>query len=500
MKFQKCAHFFLIIGLLSLCFQAYGQDRKLVQPLHEVTLKEAHVGNLEIDTRLLDSYGLLPENERDFYLEARRIFTSRITDFTDPQIVAAARKNKVALMSGPLLGNLKTDGVNISLRPSSIKRLKVKVLQTDGQKVKTYTLKPKTPGKEHRIQLTGLNTNTEYHFQVFSKRKQLAAGSFRTAPEINAKEPVRIAFSSGFHKIGVHNPNLINTIVNRKPQAMVLLGDLAVDDREDNFSMHRSDYLLRDVAKPWQKLASNLAIYAAWDDHDYLNNDLAGVPKRFTNSDRDELRELWRENWNNPPNEAAGIYFSTRIGNVELIMLDTRSYRENEKRGQYGAYLGKAQLDWLKNTLKQSTATFKVVSSGTMWSDYITPGKDSWGTWDTLGREEVFQLIETENIPGVVLISGDRHGARAFKIPRPSGFKLYEFQIAAMGGVPGPRAIAKDDSQQLFGYLGLGLKAFGELHFDFDAGQPKLNFRLIDEVGKVMEEHELSYELLKPRK
>lgn len=499
MKFHRITYLFLLIGSFSFYYPVYGQKIKTIPPRHEVTLKEAHIGNLEIDTKLLDSYELLPENERRFYLKVRRVFTSKITDFTDPQIVAAARKNNIALMSGPLLGDLKTDGLNISLRPSTTKRIKVKLLEANGQKVKNYTLKPKKPGKEHRIQLTGLNSNTAYQFQVLSKGKQLAAGSFRTAPGINEKEPVRIAFSSGFHKIGVHNPNLINTILDREPQAMVLLGDLAVDDRENNFSMHRSDYLLRDRAKAWQKLAANSAIYASWDDHDYLNNDLAGIPKRFTKEDRDELRKLWRENWNNPPNETAGLYFNTRIGNVELIMLDTRSYRENEKRGQYGAYLGKEQLDWLKNTLKKSTATFKIVSSGTMWSDYITPGKDSWGTWDTLGREEVFQLIETENIPGVILISGDRHGARAFKIPRPSGFKLYEFQVASMGGVPGPQAIAEDDSQQLFGYLGLGLKAFGELDFQMKAGQPTLTFRLIDEEGKVMEAHELSYDLLMPR-
>jgi len=90
---------------------------------------------------------------------------------------------------------------------------------------------------------------------------------------------------------------------------------------------------------------------------------------------------------------------------VEVIMLDTRSCRDNERRGEYGSYLRIEQLNWLKETLKNSEAEFKVISSGTMWSDYITPGKDSWGTWDTEAREELFNFIEVENISGVLLTS-----------------------------------------------------------------------------------------------
>ena len=107
-------------------------------------------------------------------------------------------------------------------------------------------------------------------------------------------------------------------------------------------------------------------------------------------------------------------------------------------------------------------------------SDAITEGKDSWGTWDTLAREEIFSLIEKENIAGVLLISGDRHGARGFTIPRPSGFRFYEFEAASLGGVPGPVAMADNPTNQLFGYDGLGLKAFGEFTFHTDEDEPRI--------------------------
>lgn len=77
----------------------------------------------------------------------------------------------------------------------------------------------------------------------------------------------------------------------------------------------------------------------------------------------------------------------------EVIMLDTRSGRDNARRNE----------------------------CETMWSDSVTTAKDSWGTRDTPAREEIFNGIETEQIGGVLLVSGDRHGARGFTIPRRRG-------------------------------------------------------------------------------
>jgi alkaline phosphatase D len=121
-----------------------------------------------------------------------------------------------------------------------------------------------------------------------------------------------------------------------------------------------------------------------------------------------------------------------------------------------------------------------------MWSDYVSNGKDSWGTWDTKAREELFNFIEAENISGVLLVCGDRHGARGFTIPRPSGFAFYEFEAGSLGGVPGPDAMAKDTTNQLFGYHGTDAIAFGEFSFDTTLSDPEVTFRLIHENGVVL--------------
>jgi len=487
------------MAVFSFSNRCFSTETDTIMPRYKVTLPEAHIGNLEIDTKLLDSYVFLPDSIRQFYLEARTVFTeNKNADFTDITILEAAQKHGLPLMGGPLLGVLSEDGVIVWLRPATADPLVVKVTNPDGSDERSFKMKNIEPGVEQQIVLDGLTPKTNYKYMVYIKNQVVAAGGFTTAPTTDKTSEFRVAFGSCFHKIGLHNPNLINQILKREPGAMMLLGDIAVDDRENRINMHRSDYLLRDLSKPWQELAANVPLYAAWDDHDYFNNDLSGIPEGFTEKDREAVRTVYSQNWNNPENEREGTYFNTRTGPVELIMLDTRSLRENSKRREYGSYLGTEQLNWLKATLKKSDAPFKIISSGTMWSDYISNGKDSWGTWDTQAREEIFSFIEKENIPGVLLISGDRHGARGFTIPRPSGFAFYEFEAATLGGVPGPVAMAKDSSHQLFGYIGKDLIAFGEFTFDTRGDELSVVFRLIDQFGNVMEEHTISYGELIP--
>ncbi len=473
---------------------------KTTEPRIRVELHDAHKGTLQVDTQLLDSYGGPESHLRQFYLDARQVFESHVkADFTDSAIIAAAKTHGVALMGGPMLGDLRSDGVTVWLRPASDAAMTVNI---DG---KSHSVQSSSIGESVRVRVDGLRPNTSYDYTLESQGQTFATGQFTTAPSVNEDSTFRLAFGSCFHKIGIHNPNLLREIVHRQPHAMLLLGDIAVDDRNNQVAMHRSDYQLRDVSKPWRDFVSHVPVYTAWDDHDYFDNDLSGIPRGCTALDRDRVRNVWHENWNNPPTEAEreGTYFNTQVGPVEVIMLDTRSCRDVGKRGKYGSYLGHSQMQWLKETLKKSKAPFKVISSGTMWSDYVSNGKDSWGKWDTEAREEIFQFIERERIGGVLLVSGDRHGARGFRIPRPSGFNFFEFEPASLGGVSGPAGLVKNCPEQLFGYDGQDSSgnpfvACGEFTFQISGADSGVTFRLITQHGEIVEEIELSLAELTP--
>ncbi len=132
-----------------------------------------------------------------------------------------------------------------------------------------------------------------------------------------------------------------------------------------------------------------------------------------------------------------------------------------------------------------------------MWSDYVSNGKDSWGVYDPQGREQIFNLIEKQRIPGVLLTSGDRHGARVFRIPRASGYHFYEFEPASLGGRgDGPPARDPKWDSQLFGVA--GEYAFGEFSFDATLPDPQVVFRLVRDDGQVLYELKLGRSQLTP--
>jgi alkaline phosphatase D len=286
-------------------------------------------------------------------------------------------------------------------------------------------------------------------------------------------------------------------VLERQPLAMLMYGDVAVQDRRNDLGMHRADYAMRDFHPAWQKLVASIPVYASWDDHDYFANDAWGIPRNFTDKDRRGVRKVFTQAWNNPSyglgDEGGGIFQHARIGPCDVIMTDNRYFRTREGRH---CFLGPEQMAWLKKTLRACHGPFIIMSCGTMWSDYVSNGKDSWGKYDPEGREEIFRLIEEEKIPGVLLVSGDRHGARGFRIPRPSGFEFYEFEPASLGGRSGPSATNPAWTTQLYGFS--NKFAFGEFSFDLEPKDPTVTFRLVEAGGGVLYELTLKRSELTP--
>ena len=140
--------------------------------------------------------------------------------------------------------------------------------------------------------------------------------------------------------------------------------------------------------------------------------------------------------------------------------------------------------------------TIKLCINETMWSDYVSNGKDSWGAYDPEAREKIFSLIEKNNIKGILLISGDQHGARGFRIPRASGFSFYEFEVASLGGLAGAPATRPEWTTQLYGIS--GGYAFGEFTFNTSLQDPTVTFRLIGKEGDIKYELELKQSELTP--
>lgn len=105
---------------------------------------------------------------------------------------------------------------------------------------------------------------------------------------------------------------------------------------------------------------------------------------------------------------------------LEIFFPDFRSYRspnpDNDKE-ELAAMMGQEQLQWLKDGLKESTATWKIISSHDPLG-VVTGGdgdRDSFGQEDVKikGRElelkDLLGFIHDEDITGVVSLTSDVH-------------------------------------------------------------------------------------------
>ncbi|HUT10617.1 MAG TPA: alkaline phosphatase D family protein [Thermoguttaceae bacterium] len=477
-----------------------------MSPELAVRAAETTGGDLASNLTLLNQWGEQPDSVQRLYKAAFEVFAAR-SDATFADLAANAEirqlcdEHRISHLGGPMLGAVAPDGARVWLR--TVRSAKVEVRVTVDGAERSFGPVESTPETDLTavVSVTGLEPQTRYPYRVLVDGEPIAMAehaAITTTPEDAKPAKVRIAFGTCFHRWGLGNQKQADLILSRKPAALLLGGDIAVQDRNNHLGLHRADYFLRDCRPAWQSLVAAVPVYATWDDHDYFANDKAGIPKGYTDEDRQGVWEVFRRAWNNPSygfgDGRRGVFLRTRIGPCDVIMVDHRYFRTGEE----GSFLGEDQMQWLEAQLLDCRGPFIILSCGTMWSDYVSAGKDSWGRWDPEGRERIFKLIEKNRIAGVLLISGDRHGARGFTIPRPRGFKFHEFEAGSLGGRSGPAVTNPAWTEQFYGIA--GEYAFGEFTIDATIPDPEVTFRLIRvEDGSYIHELKLQRSQLTPR-
>jgi len=405
-------------------------------------------------------------------------------------------ENNIIHLGGPMLGNITKSSVDIWVRTVKPNKVKVSLIVDGKKKVYGPVVSSVSTDLSAVVHVSGLKPDSWYPYKVFIGGNEIEIPGRAGIQTLPSREDVRtrIVFGSCFHRWGLGNLKQSNTIIDRNPAALLTIGDMAAQDKMNSVGWHSLDYLARDLYPAWKQLVARIPVYATWDDHDYFGNDLWGIPKGYTKEDKERVWKVFHYSWNNPMygfgEEGKGVFLRTRIGICDIIMIDHRYFRTKE------SFLGEEQMKWLEEQLMDCKGPFIILSCGTMWSDYVSGGKDSWGQFDPMAREKIFNLIEKNNIGGVLLISGDRHGARGFRIPRPSGFNFYEFEAASLGGITGPPATNPKWETQLYGIN--GKYAFGEFTFNTTLKDPTVTFKLIGEEGNVLYELTLKRSELTP--
>ena len=144
-----------------------------------------------------------------------------------------------------------------------------------------------------------------------------------------------------------------------------------------------------------------------WDDHDFAKNNSDGnyVGKKVGLEVYDEYFTSYPR-----PSPDSGIFQSWTWGHVQFFLLDGR-YNRNPSRDPDTAektMLGDIQKSWLKEGLQASTATWKIVISGSVFNPTTKCGADNWCAYKTEGKE-LTDFIREQNIKNIFIVSGDVH-------------------------------------------------------------------------------------------
>jgi len=285
------------------------------------------------------------------------------------------------------------------------------------------------PDRDHtkHFRLEDLNPDTEYIVNIEARREKSAsvssrlAGSFTTAAEPQSPQTVTftVATCTKFNTrdAGKRGYRIFDSMLKVGPTFFVHAGDNVYYDHHQPFATHI------DLARYfWNRTYSlaytrtflqNVPAYFIKDDHDSWDNDCwPTMPSRMGPFTYEDARTVYDEQ---VPMSDPRHYRTFRWGkDLQIWLVEVRDYRSPNfyPDGPEKTMWGKKQLDWFRQTVAASDATFKFLISPTpligpdhLWkADKNDNHADSGWTYEgNLLRQFIGQQ------DNMYVICGDRH-------------------------------------------------------------------------------------------
>ncbi len=351
---------------------------------------------------------------------------------------------KAQIVSGPMQGNvsLRTAQVWVETKPNTAVSLKVSPMNSEmgidteekekfGFHYTIYTIYGMAPDMEYDCTMTAIAGASKEHRKLKIKTGSLwpfrkpapditiLAGSCAYINEEKYDRPGKPYGSS---------PKIFESMAKVGGDACFWLGDnwyYREVDYDSEYGLYYRPHHDRAIPE-MQNLLSAMPHYAQWDDHDYgpNNSNMSYVLKK-------QAREVFQTYWLNPSYgyRGEGIFTKVNIADVDFFILDNRWFRNDDEITDNGKpYLGTVQLAWLKNGLKASRATFKVILTGSQVLNDASKYETYLKFEDE--RNEFFGFLKEEGIRGVLFMSGDRHHSSVFKNETFGDYTYYDVTIS----------------------------------------------------------------------
>lgn len=416
---------------------------------------------------------------------------------------------KAQIFAGPMLGQVELRDAKIWLEVAPTVKSVQLLYNKKGEttKAKTIAYKGALGNEFNPVQFTigGLDINTTYQYRFLVDGKPAKqSGEFTTKDLWQWRKPAPdFSFLTGscayFNQPEFDRPgkpyggdsSIFETMAKEKAAFMLWLGDNWYTREVDYFSQWGLWYRAHQTrSQPvLQPLLKAMPHYATWDDHDYGPNDIG---KHFIL--KEESKKVFDSYWANPSSghNGQGIYTQLSYGDVDIFLTDGRWWRSTDKVPSTinGApnpekrMLGELQLEWLKNALLYSQATFKIIVGG---SQVLNPPSTKDKLLDyPADYNALTQFLEQEKVNGVLFMSGDRHHSEIIKVDRPGTYSLYDITVSSLtAGTVGFTGTEKDNPYRL---VGIDKNNYGKVSVSGQRGQRKLQVEYFGTKGEKLGE------------
>jgi alkaline phosphatase D len=365
--------------------------------------------------------------------------------------------------------------------------------------------------------LNDLEVNTVYEYQVIAGLTTTPVASFTTKDLWQWRKPYpEFSFLTGscsyMNQPQYDRPgrpyggdsSIYETMARENAAFMLWLGDNWYTREVDYFSAaglwYRAGY---DRSRPvLQEFLRKMPQYAIWDDHDFGPNDIG---REYAL--KEESRKVFSGFWANPSygENGMGIYTKMSYGDVDFFMLDDRTWRSSDrmqdsldgKPNPLKKMFGEQQMEWLKNALAGSTATFKIIATG---SQVLNP-RSPFDCFRKFPVEyhNIMEFIRNQKISGVLFLTGDRHHSEVIRVEGLTGYPLYDVTVSPL--TSGTHVFGSEEKDNPYRVYGLDQKQnYAKVSFSGKPKDRKMTFTFIGVKGEKLGEwsvHEKELQLSK---
>lgn len=403
-------------------------------------------------------------------------------------VVLSAQAQRI--VSGPMLGPVELRDAKIWVEVSpEVKTVALQYHQKGATQKRTIFYKGQLGNEFNPLTFTvgGLDVNTTYEYTILVNGKASGkGGSFTTKDLWQWRKPAPdFSFLTGscayFNQPVYDRPGkpyggdstIFETMAREKAAFMLWLGDEWYTREVDFYSewglWYRASH---DRALPvLQNFWKAMPHFAIWDDHDYGPDNIG---KNYIL--KDVSRKIFNSYFCNTTagENGQGIYTMTSWGDVDVFMTDDRWFRsdDHEKDSINGVpnpgkqMLGAQQVEWLKQSLLYSRATFKIIAVGNQVLNPVS--KDE--RWSSYPAEynDFMDFLRDNKINGVIFLTGDRHHSEIIKTERAGAYPLYDITVSPL--TSGTHKFGGPDKDNPYRILGIDQKQ-NYARFSFSGGK-----------------------------